>query len=232
MFQIRKANQRGHADYGWLKTHHTFSFSDYHDPAYMGFRALRVINEDRVQPGQGFGTHGHRDMEIVTYVLEGALEHKDSLGHGAELKPGELQRITAGRGIMHSEFNPSPSEPVHFYQIWLLPRERGLTPGYEQRSFEAANNPNALRLVASRDGREGSLRIEQDAEIFLASLGPNKQIVHPLLAGRYAWLQVLRGAVDIDGHRLDTSDGVAIGEKNSLTIEGDGPAEVMLFDLP
>jgi redox-sensitive bicupin YhaK (pirin superfamily) len=232
MFQIRKANRRGHADHGWLNTYHTFSFADYHDPAHMGFRVLRVINEDRVQPGEGFGTHGHRDMEIVTYVLEGALEHKDSMGHGAVLKPGEFQRITAGKGILHSEFNPSPSEPVHFYQIWLLPRASGLTPGYEQRSFEAAKNPDALRLVASPDGRADSLRIEQDAEIYLASLTPNKQLVHPLQSGRYAWLQVLRGAVAVDGHRLETSDGVAIGEQESLAISADAPAEVMLFDLP
>ena len=232
MFQVRKANERGHADHGWLNTYHTFSFGDYHDPAYMGFRVLRVINEDRVRAGQGFGTHGHRDMEIVTYVLEGRCEHKDSLGHGAVLKPGELQRITAGKGILHSEFNPSSSEPVHFYQIWILPSERGLTPSYEQRSFESSKNSEGLRLVVSRDGREGSLRIEQDAEIFLANLDPKVKLVHPMQSGRYAWLQVLRGKAAVDGHRLETSDGVALGEQNSLTIEADGPAEIMLFDLP
>ncbi len=232
MFQVRKADQRGHADHGWLNTYHTFSFSDYYDPAHMGFRALRVINEDRVQPGQGFGTHPHRDMEIVTYVLEGALAHKDSLGHGAVLKPDEFQRITAGKGILHSEFNPSSTEGVHFYQIWLLPRERGLQPGYEQRSFDADGKFDRWRLVASPEGRDGSLRIEQDAQIFLATLAPRKQLSHAMPPGRFAWLQVLRGAIDVNGQRLETSDGMAVGEEPELTLEATEQAELMLFDLP
>jgi quercetin 2,3-dioxygenase len=232
MFQIRKSGERGHFDHGWLDTYHTFSFSDYHDPDHMGFRALRVINEDRVAPGEGFGTHPHRDMEIVTYVLEGALEHKDSLGHGAVLKPGELQRITAGKGILHSEFNPSHSEPVHLYQIWLLPRERGLEPGYEQRAFDPAEQIDQWRLVASPEGRDDSLRIEQDARILLATLSPKKQLSHALSRGRFAWLQVLRGAVDVNGQRLQTSDAVAVSDEPGLSLEASEQAEVMLFDLP
>src|SRR5919206_1298294 len=168
MITIRRAGERGHADHGWLDTWHTFSFADYYDPAHMGFRALRVMNEDRVQPGQGFGTHGHRDMEIVTYVLDGALAHKDSLGNGSVLRPGDFQRMTAGTGIRHSEFNPSDSEPVHFYQIWLLPERRNLEPGYEERRFDAAEKRNRLRLVASREARDDSLRIYQDADLYLA----------------------------------------------------------------
>ena len=231
MIRIRKAAERGHANHGWLDTYHTFSFADYYDPAQMGFRALRVINEDRVAPGQGFGMHGHRDMEIVTYVLSGALEHQDSLGNGEVLRPGEFQRMSAGTGIRHSEFNPSASEPVHLYQIWLLPREQGIQPSYEQNVFAADERQGRLRLVASPDAADGSLAIQQDARIYLATLAAGDKVEHPLAAGRFGWLQVLRGSVTVNGAPANTSDGVAIGDEPSVSIAADGSAEVMLFDL-
>jgi redox-sensitive bicupin YhaK (pirin superfamily) len=232
MFAIRRAADRGHADYGWLNTYHTFSFNDYYDPNYMGFRVLRVMNEDRVAPAKGFGTHGHSDMEIISYVLEGALEHKDSLGHGSVLRPGELQRITAGKGILHSEFNPSTSEGVHFYQVWLLPRDRGLPPGYQQRSFADKRASGQWTLVASADGRADSLHIEQDANVYLASLETDQHLSHHFADNRFGWLQVLRGAVNVGGQRLDASDGVAVGQLGELDIQAAEAAEVMLFDLP
>jgi redox-sensitive bicupin YhaK (pirin superfamily) len=231
MMQLRKSGERGHADHGWLNTYHTFSFADYQDPAQMGFRALRVINEDRVLPGRGFGAHGHRDMEIISYVLEGALEHKDSMGHGEVLRPGEFQRISAGTGVRHSEFNPSATEPVHFYQIWLLPRTAGLQPSYEQKFFAEDEKRSKLRIVASPDGAEGSLTIRQDAKVYLATLNPGGSISHRMPAGRHAWLQVLRGSVSANGTLLDTSDGLAVSDERSLTVVGERPAEVMLFDL-
>ena len=231
MLQIRHGNQRGHFDHGWLDTFHTFSFADYHDPAQMGFRALRVINEDRVAPGQGFGMHGHRDMEIVTIVLAGALEHRDSLGNGEVLRPGELQRMSAGTGIRHSEFNPSPDEPVHLYQIWLLPQEKGLTPSYEQKPFDLASKRNRFQRVAAPDGRDGSLTIYQDAELFLADLTPGASITHRLQPERAAWLQVLRGALILNGVSLKAGDGVAAIDETNLTIEANVNAEVLLFDL-
>ena len=193
MIRIRNSQDRGHANHGWLDTYHTFSFADYYDPAYMGFRALRVINEDRVQPGQGFGMHGHRDMEIVTYVLEGALEHRDSMGNGSVLRPGEFQRMSAGTGIRHSEFNPSATDLVHLYQIWLLPKQNGLNPSYEQRQFSDDEKQGTFRLVASPTGRDGSLTIQQDASVYLAKLETAQQIEQRLTPGRHAWLQVLRG---------------------------------------
>jgi len=232
MFMKRPADERGGGDHGWLNTHHTFSFNDYHDPKYMGFRVLRVINEDRVQPGQGFGTHGHRDMEIITYVLEGALAHKDSLGTGSVLRPGEFQHMTAGTGIRHSEFNPSETELVHFYQIWIVPERQGLRPSYDQRSFPEAERQGRLRLVASPDGRDGSLTIRQDAEVFLSSLNENQQVTHELEKGRYAWLQVLRGAVQLNGLSLAAGDGDAVSEESALLVRATEPSEVMLFDLP
>jgi len=232
MIQIRRAADRGHADHGWLDTYHTFSFADYYDPEQMGFRSLRVINEDRVAPGQGFGMHGHRDMEIVTYVLAGALEHRDSLGNGEILRPGEFQRMTAGTGIRHSEFNPSADEPVHLYQIWLLPERNGLPPSYEQRAFANEERQNRLRVVASRDAREGSLTIQQDADIFLSTLAARSEVSHTLGPGRHAWLQVLRGGVDLNGQPLSTSDGAAVSEEDVLSIAATAPAEIMLFDLP
>src|SRR3954469_5108947 len=218
MIRVRKASERGHFDHGWLDTYHTFSFSRYYDPRQMGFRALRVINEDRVQPGRGFGTHGHEDMEIVTYVLSGALAHKDSLGTGSAIRPGELQRMTAGTGISHSEFNPSQTEPVHLYQIWLLPEREGLEPSYEQRAFPEAERRNRLRLVASPDGADGSLAIRQDARLYLATLDGGRWISHDLAPGRHAWLQVLRGGVDVNGLALAAGDGAALSDESGLAI--------------
>ncbi len=232
MINIRHARDRGHLNHGWLDTFHTFSFADYYDATQMGFRALRVINEDRVAPGMGFGMHAHRDMEIVTYVLSGALEHKDNLGHGEVLRPGELQRMSAGTGIRHSEFNPSKTDPVHLYQIWLLPRASGLAPSYEQKAFAEEERKNRLRLVASPGGDDGSLTIQQDARLYLATLDAGAQVAHELAPGRHAWLQVLRGRIQLNGGQLATSDGAAIGDESSLAIEATEPAEVLLFDLP
>ncbi|MBY0228480.1 MAG: pirin family protein [Gemmataceae bacterium] len=226
MFTLRPFSQRGGGQHGWLDTRHTFSFADYHDPAHMGFRALRVINEDRIAPGQGFGMHPHRDMEILTWVLEGALQHKDSLGHGAVLRPGEAQRITAGTGLLHSEFNPSPTEPVHLYQVWLLPDRRGHAPGYEQKAFPL--EPGKWRTIASSDGRDGSLVIRQDASVLVAQVeGPLARSFAP---GRHGWLQVLRGEMSAHGHALRAGDGLAISGEPELRLEGAG--EAMLFDLP
>ena len=231
MLQIRKAEDRGHANHGWLDTYHTFSFADYYDPAQMGFRALRVINEDRVQPGMGFGTHGHRDMEIVTYVLEGALEHKDSMGNGSVLRPGEFQRMSAGTGVRHSEFNPSATEPVHLYQIWLLPGRNGIQPSYEQKFFSEDGKQARFQLVASPDGADESLRIHQDARVYLSKLDAGQKVTHELSSGRHAWLQVLRGSVTVNGRVLKTSDGVAVSDEPLLTVAAENSAEVMLFDL-
>lgn len=231
MIRIRKAQDRGHADHGWLDTYHTFSFSSYQDPEHMGFRSLRVMNEDVLAPGKGFGTHPHQDMEIVTYVLEGALEHKDSMGNGELLKPGEFQRMSAGTGITHSEFNPSESEPVHLYQIWLLPEHKGIEPSYEQKRFPEQERQNTLRLVASQDAADGSLLIHQDVRIFLSSLDSGKQVTHQLGASRHAWLQVLRGTVVVNGNELRTSDAAAISGESHIEITASNNAEVMLFDL-
>jgi quercetin 2,3-dioxygenase len=230
MVTIRRAHERGHFDHGWLDTYHTFSFADYHDPQHMGFRSLRVINEDRVDPGQGFGTHGHRDMEIVTYVLAGALEHKDSLGNGSVLRPSEFQRMTAGTGVMHSEFNPSQNEPVHLYQIWIRPEKHGLTPSWEQKAFPAEGMHNRWQVLASRDARDGSLLIHQDAAILRGELDAGRQMNYPL-EGRHAWLQVVRGDVTVNGERLKTSDALAVSEEKELNVATDNGAEVLLFDL-
>lgn len=240
MLQIRPSAERGHLDHGWLDTYHTFSFGDYQDPRQMGFRSLRVINEDRVAGGQGFGMHGHRDMEIVTLVLSGTLAHQDSLGNGAPIRPGELQRMSAGTGIRHSEFNPSESEPVHLYQIWLLPDRAGHEPSYEQRAFAPAEQQGRLRLVASPDGAEGSLTIHQDARIYLANVATGTTVTHELTPGRHAWLQVLRGDVRLTAGEasqpaqpanLSAGDGVAVSDETRLAIEGTADAELMLFDL-
>jgi redox-sensitive bicupin YhaK (pirin superfamily) len=231
MIRIRKAAERGHFDHGWLDTYHSFSFADYYDPAHMGFRALRVINEDRVQPGQGFGMHGHRDMEIITYVLEGALEHRDSLGNGSVLRPGELQHMTAGTGVRHSEFNPSDRQGVHLYQIWLLPDERGLRPSYEQKAFPEEQRRGTLRLVASPTGEAGSLTIHQDARLYLATLQAGETVGHTLEPRRHAWLQLLRGEVTLNDQRLSAGDGAAVSGEEKLQISAPGEAEVMLFDL-
>jgi redox-sensitive bicupin YhaK (pirin superfamily) len=231
MIEIRRANERGHANHGWLDTYHTFSFASYRDPLHMGFRSLRVMNEDRVEPGQGFGTHGHQDMEIVTYVLEGALEHEDSMGNGEVLRPGEFQRMSAGTGITHSEFNPSKTEPVHFYQIWLLPERKKIVPSYEQKQFPEEERSNRLRLVASRDADEDSLLIHQDARVYLSRLDEGNHVTHTLAPERHAWLQVLRGTVSLNEHDLDTSDGAAISGERNLNIVATHAAEVLLFDL-
>jgi redox-sensitive bicupin YhaK (pirin superfamily) len=232
MIRTRLAADRGHADLGWLKTSYTFSFNTYHDPAHMGFRVLRVINEDVVLPGQGFGAHGHRDMEIITYVMQGELEHRDSLGNGGIVRAGELQRMTAGTGIRHSEFNPSPSEPLHLYQIWLLPDRQGHTPSYEQRAIEQGDGASSLQLIASPDGRDGSLTIHQDVKVLLGTLEPGQSRVDSLEPARHAWIQVVRGSVRVGGQVLRTSDGAAVSGESSLRLEADEPAQVMLFDLP
>lgn len=231
MIRTRKAADRGHADHGWLNTWHTFSFADYYDPDQMGFRALRVINEDRVQPGNGFGTHPHRDMEIISYVLEGALEHKDSMGNGAVIRPGDVQRMSAGSGITHGELNPSNEEVVHFLQIWILPEKNGVTPSYEQKFFSEDEKKGRLRLVASRDGREGSVSINQDASLYDALLAKGEEVTHTLATGRHAWLQLLRGRVLLNGTRMDVSDGAAISDEVMLQIRAEEPSELLLFDL-
>ncbi|MBI5756999.1 MAG: pirin family protein [Planctomycetales bacterium] len=231
MIRIRRGGDRGHADHGWLDTWHTFSFGDYHDSAHTNFRALRVMNEDRVQPGQGFGMHGHRNMEIVTYVLEGALEHRDSLGNGSILKPGELQRMTAGTGIRHSEFNPSATDPTHLYQIWLDPDREGLPPGYEQRTLPPDEGRGHWRLVASPDGRDDSLTIHQNARIWLVTLDRSQAAEHELAPNRHAWLQVLRGEVALQGFSLVAGDGAAVSDESQLKLQATSPAEIMLFDL-
>jgi quercetin 2,3-dioxygenase len=232
MLRFRRARDRGHANHGWLDTWHTFSFADYHDPRHTGFRLLRVINDDRIEPGMGFGAHPHQDMEIVTYVLEGALEHRDSMGNGSVLRAGELQRITAGSGMLHSEFNPSKTEPVHLYQIWLFPRERGLTPSYEQRGFASVEKRGKLRLVASPEGQDGSLAIHTDARLYLAELAAGEEVDHPIQPGRHAWLQVLRGRVEVGGEALSAGDAVAVSEESALLVLGREKGEVLVFDLP
>jgi quercetin 2,3-dioxygenase len=231
MISIRKADVRGHFNHGWLNTYHTFSFADYYDNAHMGFRALRVINEDRVQPGQGFGTHAHRDMEIITYVLEGSLEHRDSLGNGSVINAGDLQRMTAGTGVQHSEFNPSDKEWVHFYQIWLFPRRKSLPPSYEQHTLHKENKQNQFILIASPNGAEDSLTIQQDASLYIATLGPTAMVTHSIKEGRAAWLQVLRGAVKLLDNDLTAGSGVALTETSTITVAATDPAEVLLFDL-
>ena len=231
MIRIRKAAERGHFDHGWLDTYHTFSFSDYYDPAHMGFRSLRVINDDRVAPGQGFGMHGHRDMEIVTYVLDGALQHRDSMGNGSIIRAGELQRMTAGTGVRHSEFNPSDTGWVHLYQIWLLPQRKGLKPSYEQLAVGDEEKRGRFRLVASPGGSAGGLTIHQDARLYLASLSPGEGAAHEIEPGRAAWLQVLRGSVNVLGHDLTAGDGVAVTDERAISVQAAVPSEVLLFDL-
>ncbi|HKY32851.1 MAG TPA: pirin family protein [Candidatus Polarisedimenticolia bacterium] len=231
MITLRPSGERGHFDHGWLDTRHTFSFADYHDPAHMGFRSLRVINDDVVQPGKGFGTHGHRDMEIVTYVVEGALQHKDSMGTGSTIRPGEVQRMTAGTGVLHSEFNPSPDEAVRLLQIWILPDRRGLEPEYEQRAFSEQERRARLRLVASPDGRDGSVRIHQDAELYASILPAGSGVEHPLAPGRHAWVQMVRGSAMLDGVRLDEGDGAALSGESAVRLRAGKDAELLLFDL-
>jgi len=255
MIVKRPSHERGHADHGWLDTYHTFSFAGYHDPAHMGFRALRVINEDWVAPGRGFGAHPHRDMEIITYVLEGALEHKDSMGNHGVIRPGEVQRMSAGTGVVHSEFNPSPTERVHLLQIWIEPDTRGLSPGYEQRTVVPEDKRGRLLLVAGPPGAEGVVTIHQDARLYATLLERGEQVKHPLAADRHAWLHVVSGAVDVDrvpphpalspgrgegsreperasnGVRLEAGDGAAVSGESGLAIAATRPSEVLVFDL-
>lgn len=231
MIRIRKAKERGHFDFGWLNTYHTFSFDQYYDPNHMAFRALRVINEDRVAPGAGFPTHSHRDMEIITYILEGALRHQDSMGNGSVIRPGDVQRMTAGTGVAHSEFNPSENEPVHLLQIWVLPNQKGLTPGYEQKAFSEEERRNQLRLIASLTGESGAVKINQDARVFASILDDKQHVEYSLQRERHAWIQVARGTVSVNRQTLEQGDGAAISEESSFTIAGEGTAEVLLFDL-
>ena len=231
MIVKRPAAERGHFDHGWLDTSHTFSFADYHDPTHMGFRSLRVLNEDRVAPGKGFGTHSHRDMEIITYVLEGALAHADSMGNRSTIVPGDVQRMSAGTGVTHSEFNGQRDRPVHFLQIWLVPDRRGLTPGYEQKAIPEAEERGVLRLVASRDGREGSVTIHQDADLYASRLLPGERVKHALAEGRHAWLQVVSGRVELNGTALGAGDGAAVSQETGLEVVALEPAHFLLFDL-
>ncbi|MBI3067652.1 MAG: pirin family protein [Betaproteobacteria bacterium] len=232
MITLRKSEERGHADHGWLDTYHTFSFADYYDPREMGFGALRVINEDRVEPGTGFGRHGHRDMEIITYILEGALEHQDSMGNGSVIRPGDVQRMSAGHGVLHSEYNPSREEPVHLLQIWIEPDVRGVTPGYEQKHFAPAEKQGRLRLIASPDGRDGSVAIHQDARVYATLLDGTEFVTHRLAPRRRAYVHVTRGAVEIAGHPLKAGDGAKVAGETEVTLASAKDAEALLFDLP
>ena len=231
MLTLRKSEQRGHANHGWLDSYHTFSFADYHDPKEMGFGALRVINEDRVEPGKGFGTHGHRDMEIVTYILAGALEHKDSMGNGSVIRRGDAQRMSAGRGVRHSEFNPSSSETVHLLQIWIEPDVTGIEPGYEEKRFADADKQGRLRLIASPDGRDGSVTIHQDAYLYATLLDKGDAVTHKLAPGRKAYVHVALGTLQVNGTPLKAGDGMKVGDESRITLAGAGNAEVLLFDL-
>jgi quercetin 2,3-dioxygenase len=231
MMRLRKGPDRGHADHGWLNTYHTFSFADYYDPAHMGFRSLRVINEDRVEPGMGFGTHGHRDMEILSYVLEGALEHKDSSGGGGVIRPGEIQFMRAGSGVQHSEYNHSKSEPVHFLQIWIVPDKQGLQPVYGQQAFDADAAKRSFVLLASKEGRDGTIQVQQDVDVWVTLLGKGDRRELPLAPGRGAWIHVARGSVDVNGTLLREGDGAAVSGEDRLRFLGQGPGEVLVFDL-
>lgn len=232
MITIRSAQDRGTANFGWLDSRHTFSFGNYYDPNHMGFADLRVINEDKITSGKGFGTHGHRDMEIISYVLEGALEHKDSIGTGSVIRPGDLQRMSAGTGIQHSEFNASKTEPVHLLQIWILPAQKGIAPSYEQKNFSEAEKRGQLRLVGSRDGRDGSITIHQDVNLYATILQAGDVVTHPLADGRVAWLQVVQGMVQLNDQTLKAGDGAAIVQEADLTLQGaSNHAEVLLFDM-
>lgn len=231
MFKVRKSNQRGHFNHGWLNTFHTFSFGEYFDPEHMGFRNLRVINEDFVKPGQGFPTHGHKNMEIITYIIEGALEHKDSMGNNSVIRPGEVQRMTAGKGVLHSEFNPSATESVHLLQIWILPNQERLSPGYEQKMFSFESRKNNLKCVASKESKDGSVKINQDVEIFATQLEKGKKIQCHLSKGGYGWLQLIKGVVQVEGNALMAGDGLQIENEKSFTIVSEDHSEFLLFDL-
>lgn len=231
MITIRHSNDRGHAQHGWLDSYHTFSFSNYYDPAHMGFRSLRVINEDRIAPGQGFGTHSHRDMEIITFVLDGAIAHKDSIGNTEVLRPGEIQRMTAGTGIAHSEFNPADDAPTHLLQIWILPDRQGLPPSYEQIAVPLAERSGRLKTIASPDGRDGGVKIHQDLLLLTAVLAPQQQIEYQLAGNRAVWLQITRGEVTLNGHTLVAGDGAAIDRQDRISLEAVTDSEILLFDM-
>jgi redox-sensitive bicupin YhaK (pirin superfamily) len=235
MIAVRRANERFHTQLGWLDSRHTFSFGEHHHPDHVGFRALRVINEDRVAPGRGFPTHPHRDMEILSYVLEGALGHRDSMGHGSVIRPGDLQRMSAGTGVLHSEENALPDATTHFLQIWILPERRGLEPGYEQRPFPPAERQGRLRLIAARDGRDGAVKVHQDAALYAALLASGDRVTHPLAPGRHAWVQVARGAVqlgdDAGSQPLAAGDGAALSDEPAVVLSATAASEVLVFDL-
>ena len=231
MIVHRPAAERGRADFGWLDSRHTFSFGEYYDPRYMGFRALRVINDDRVKPGHGFGTHPHRDMEIISYVLDGALAHKDSMGTGSVIRPGDVQRISAGTGLLHSEMNPSNTEPVHFLQIWLMPSERGIAPSYEEKRFDAAEKQGRLRLIAAADARDGAVAIHQDVDLYASLLKPGEGTRLELRPGRHAWVQVATGALTLNGQPLGEGDGAALSEESMVDLQATADTEVLVFDL-
>lgn len=233
MLTVRKSNERGHADHGWLDSHHTFSFANYHDPSHMGYRSLRVINEDRVAEGRGFGAHAHRDMEILSYVLKGKLAHKDSMGHVEVLGPNEIQKMSAGSGVVHSEFNGSEDEPVHFLQIWIEPKSRGTAPSYEQLKFEPAEKLDRFKLLAAAQKSDGAATINQDASVSVAEVTPGTKLDYPLAEGRHAWLHVIHGAVTVNCTKLETGDAVAVEKEHALAVTGEGSAnsEVLLFDL-
>jgi redox-sensitive bicupin YhaK (pirin superfamily) len=234
MITVRNAADRGHANHGWLDSHHTFSFADYVDPAHMGFQSLRVINDDRVAPGQGFGTHAHRDMEIISYVLEGALEHKDSIGTGSVIRPGDVQRMSAGTGVRHSEFNASKTDAVHFLQIWLIPKTQGIAPGYEQKTFSREEKNARLRLVASMDGREGSVTVHSDANLYAGLFSAGQSADAAIAKGRHAWVHVESGHVRVNGREMKAGDGASLSDEANVHVEGvdaDAPGEVLVFDL-
>jgi len=232
MISLRKSQDRGHFNHGWLNTYHTFSFADYYDPGQMGYSVLRVINEDTVAPGKGFATHGHRDMEIITYVLEGALEHQDSLGSGSVIRPGEVQRMSAGSGITHSEFNHSATEPVHFLQIWILPDRKALPPGYEQKFFAPRERHGRWQLLASPDGRQDSVTIHQNAFLYVTALNDAETVEHSLAPGRSAYLQLARGRAIVNGQGLTAGDGARISDETKISVSGEQGTEALLFDLP
>lgn len=231
MIKVRKSEERGLAELDWLHSKHSFSFGHYHDPQYMGFGPLRVINEDRVQPGTGFGTHPHQDMEIISYVLDGALEHKDNIGNGSVIRVGDVQRMSAGTGIQHSEYNPSGTDPVHFFQIWIMPDTQGLPPGYEQKAFAGEDKNGRLRLVASRGGRDGSVTVHQNVDLYDSALSAGETVSHELAPDRFAWVQLARGEVTVNGAALSAGDGAAVGEETSVTIEASKDADFLLFDM-
>jgi redox-sensitive bicupin YhaK (pirin superfamily) len=232
MMTVRPRDERGHANHGWLDSHHTFSFADYHDPRHMGFRTLRVINEDRVDAARGFGTHPHRDMEIISYVLEGGIQHKDSMGTGSVIRPGDVQRMSAGTGVTHSEFNASRTDPVHFLQIWLMPGKRGIAPSYEQKTFSAEEKQGRLRVVASPSGRDGSVSVNTDATLYAGVFDQGETAELSLPAGRHAWVQVAKGSIRVNGTELREGDGAAISDESRVKVEGVTGGEVLVFDLP